>query len=106
MQGTPLKTRSSESTLEHAHNLYIGTRNYSELRGFLQTQQQKPVLPHTLLVQVTSSENMSTPAKPLNAIFAKTETTVFEVMSKLSMQHKALNLGQGYPGELSKILAL
>ncbi len=35
--------------------------------------------------------------KPANALFAKTGTTVFEVMSRLAMEHDAINLGQGFP---------
>ena len=35
--------------------------------------------------------------KPANALFSKTGTTVFEVMSRLAMQHDAINLGQGFP---------
>jgi aspartate/methionine/tyrosine aminotransferase len=35
--------------------------------------------------------------KPANALFAKTGTTVFEVMSRLAIQHDAINLGQGFP---------
>lgn len=35
--------------------------------------------------------------KPANALFAKTGTTVFEVMSRLALQHDAINLGQGFP---------
>ncbi len=35
--------------------------------------------------------------KPANALFSTTGTTVFEVMSRLAMQHDAINLGQGFP---------
>ncbi len=35
--------------------------------------------------------------KPANALFARTGTTVFEVMSRLAMEHDAINLGQGFP---------
>ena len=35
--------------------------------------------------------------KPANALFSKTGTTVFEVMSRLAMEHDAINLGQGFP---------
>ncbi len=35
--------------------------------------------------------------KPANALFAKTGTTVFEVMSRLATEHDAINLGQGFP---------
>lgn len=35
--------------------------------------------------------------KPTNSIFTGLETTVFERMSRLAMEHKAINLGQGFP---------
>ncbi|MBB4301958.1 aspartate/methionine/tyrosine aminotransferase [Rhodobium orientis] len=35
--------------------------------------------------------------KPTNAIFTGVPTTVFEVMSRLAIEHKAVNLGQGFP---------
>ncbi|HXK53610.1 MAG TPA: aminotransferase [Hyphomicrobiales bacterium] len=35
--------------------------------------------------------------KPANATFAELGTTVFEVMSKLAVDHEAINLGQGFP---------
>ena len=35
--------------------------------------------------------------KPLNPIFANLGTTIFSVMSGLAVQHKAINLGQGFP---------
>src|SRR3954470_5793795 len=35
--------------------------------------------------------------KPTNAIFSALGTTVFTVMSQLAAEHKAINLGQGYP---------
>ena len=35
--------------------------------------------------------------KPANTLFAKTGTTVFEVMSRLALEHDAINLGQGFP---------
>ncbi len=35
--------------------------------------------------------------KPANALFSKTGTTVFEIMSRLAMEHDAINLGQGFP---------
>ncbi|SDQ87451.1 aminotransferase [Pseudovibrio sp. Tun.PSC04-5.I4] len=35
--------------------------------------------------------------KPTNSIFSGLETTVFERMSRLAMEHKAINLGQGFP---------
>lgn len=38
------------------------------------------------------------PGKPLNTTFTSTETTIFEVMSKLAAQHESVNLGQGFPG--------
>ena len=38
------------------------------------------------------------PAKPLNDLFSHLPTTIFEVMSKLAMEHSSVNLGQGFPG--------
>ena len=35
--------------------------------------------------------------KPANSIFASLPTTIFEVMSRLAMEHGAVNLGQGFP---------
>ena len=35
--------------------------------------------------------------KPAAAVFANMSTTIFEVMSRLSVEHNAVNLGQGYP---------
>ncbi|MEM7443458.1 MAG: aminotransferase [Pseudomonadota bacterium] len=35
--------------------------------------------------------------KPANSVLSGLGTTVFEVMSRLAMQHKAVNLGQGFP---------
>ena len=35
--------------------------------------------------------------KPLNQLFCSLPTTIFEVMSKLAVEHKAVNLGQGEP---------
>ncbi|MCA3563172.1 MAG: aminotransferase [Methylocystis sp.] len=35
----------------------------------------------------------------MNPIFADTATSVFEVMSRLAIQHKAINLGQGFPDD-------
>lgn len=37
--------------------------------------------------------------KPANSLFTSLGTTVFEVMSRLAMEHKAINLGQGFPDE-------
>ena len=37
--------------------------------------------------------------KPFNSILAGYGTTVFEVMSRLAMEHKTINLGQGFPDE-------
>lgn len=39
------------------------------------------------------------PAKPLNDLFSHLPTTIFEVMSKLAMEHNSVNLGQGFPDE-------
>jgi aspartate/methionine/tyrosine aminotransferase len=35
--------------------------------------------------------------KAANTIFANIETSIFEVMSRLAIEHKAVNLGQGFP---------
>lgn len=35
--------------------------------------------------------------KPLNSTYAQLGTTVFEVMSGLAREHRAINLGQGFP---------
>lgn len=35
--------------------------------------------------------------KPTNSIFTGVATTVFETMSRLAMEHGAINLGQGFP---------
>jgi N-succinyldiaminopimelate aminotransferase len=35
----------------------------------------------------------------MNPIFADTQTSVFEVMSRLAIQHGAINLGQGFPDD-------
>ena len=37
--------------------------------------------------------------KPANSILAISSTTVFEVMTRLAMEHKTINLGQGFPDE-------
>lgn len=37
--------------------------------------------------------------KPANSILSGYGTTVFEVMSRLAMEHEAINLGQGFPDE-------
>ncbi len=37
--------------------------------------------------------------KPANTIMASLGTTVFEVMSRLAMEHGSINLGQGFPDE-------
>ena len=39
-----------------------------------------------------------TPPRP-NAVFASLGTTIFSVMSALALEHKAVNLGQGFPDE-------
>lgn len=36
--------------------------------------------------------------KPANSVFSDLGTTVFEVMSRLAIEHKSINLGQGFPG--------
>lgn len=35
----------------------------------------------------------------MNPIFAEAPTTIFETMSRLAMQHSAINLGQGFPDD-------
>jgi len=37
--------------------------------------------------------------KPANRLFQDLGTTVFEVMSRLAIEHEAINLGQGFPDE-------
>jgi aspartate/methionine/tyrosine aminotransferase len=37
--------------------------------------------------------------KPVNGLFQNLGTTVFEVMSRLAIEHEAINLGQGFPDE-------
>jgi len=37
--------------------------------------------------------------KPANSLLSSYGTTVFEVMSRLAIEHKAINLGQGFPDE-------
>ena len=37
--------------------------------------------------------------KEMNALFSSYGTTVFEVMSRLAMEHNTINLGQGFPDE-------
>jgi N-succinyldiaminopimelate aminotransferase len=36
--------------------------------------------------------------KPANSVFSGLGTTVFEIMSRLAIEHKSINLGQGFPG--------
>jgi N-succinyldiaminopimelate aminotransferase len=35
----------------------------------------------------------------MNPLFANTQTSIFEVMSRLAIEHKAINLGQGFPDD-------
>ncbi len=35
--------------------------------------------------------------KPPNSVLSSYGTTVFEVMSRLAIEHDAINLGQGFP---------
>ncbi len=35
--------------------------------------------------------------KPTNPVYTGLPTTIFEVMSRLALEHKAINLGQGFP---------
>ncbi|NQV58556.1 MAG: aminotransferase class I/II-fold pyridoxal phosphate-dependent enzyme, partial [Alphaproteobacteria bacterium] len=37
--------------------------------------------------------------KPANSVLASFGTTVFEVMTRLAIEHKTINLGQGFPDE-------
>ena len=37
--------------------------------------------------------------KPANSLLSSFGTTVFEVMSRLAIEHKAINLGQGFPDD-------
>lgn len=41
----------------------------------------------------------SPPAGPFNPVFSNLPTTVFEVMSGLAREHRAINLGQGFPDD-------
>lgn len=43
---------------------------------------------------MTTSEPELLSQKPLNELFSHLPTTVFEVMSKLAMEHSSVNLGQ------------
>jgi len=43
--------------------------------------------------------NKGSGMKPANSILAVYGTTVFEVMTRLAMEHKTINLGQGFPDE-------
>ena len=38
------------------------------------------------------------PVKEPNSVLSSYGTTVFEVMSRLAVEHDAINLGQGFPG--------
>jgi N-succinyldiaminopimelate aminotransferase len=42
---------------------------------------------------------MAQNGKPLNELFCALPTTIFEVMSKLAVQHSSVNLGQGFPDD-------
>ena len=42
---------------------------------------------------------MPHPEKRFNPVFAKLPTTIFTVMSALAVEHRAVNLGQGFPDE-------
>jgi hypothetical protein len=35
--------------------------------------------------------------RPTHPLFTGMPTTIFEVMSRLAIEHKAVNLGQGFP---------
>ena len=35
----------------------------------------------------------------MNPVFDQLPTTIFEVMSRLAAEHKAVNLGQGFPDD-------
>ena len=37
--------------------------------------------------------------KPANSILSGSSTTVFEVMTRLAVEHQTINLGQGFPDE-------
>ena len=37
--------------------------------------------------------------KPMNSTLSKYGVTVFETMSRLALEHNAINLGQGFPDE-------
>ncbi len=42
---------------------------------------------------------MEAPVKPANDVLSGYGTTVFEVMSRLAIEHASINLGQGFPDE-------
>ncbi len=44
-----------------------------------------------------NASGRDTQMKPTNTVFTGLETTVFERMSRLAMEHTAINLGQGFP---------
>ncbi len=45
--------------------------------------------------EIATGEHM----KPANTVFSGLGTTVFEVMSRLAIEHGSINLGQGFPDE-------
>src|SRR3546814_18308385 len=44
--------------------------------------------------------------KPVNSLLSSYGTTVFEVMSRLAIEHRAINLGQGFPDDRGPDLVL
>src|SRR3546814_9982267 len=46
------------------------------------------------------------PMKPVNSLLSSYGTTVFEVMSRLAIEHRAINLGQGFPDDRGPDLVL
>ncbi|GFH25370.1 aminotran_1_2 domain-containing protein, partial [Haematococcus lacustris] len=49
--------------------------------------------------QLPTASAPTKPQKPLNELFCSLPTTIFEVMSKLAVEHNSVNLGQGFPDE-------
>ncbi|KAL6755596.1 pyridoxal phosphate-dependent transferase [Haematococcus lacustris] len=49
--------------------------------------------------QLPTASAPTKPQKPLNELFCSLPTTIFEVMSKLAVEHSSVNLGQGFPDE-------
>ena len=42
--------------------------------------------------------------KPLNDVFTGLPTTIFTVMTNLAIKHQTINLGQGFPDEVTALM--